>query len=112
MFVFRGPDGECARTPEEMQRTFQKWRAWIDGIKARGQHIAGAPLEESPGKVVRGSGGATIVDGPFAEAKEVVAGYLLVKTASFTEAVEISRGCPGLDNGGSVEVRQVMPLPS
>jgi len=111
MFVFRGPDGQCVRTPAEMQQNFEKWMAWIAGMKARGQYLGGAPLEEKPGKVLRSPGGGNVTDGPFAEAKEVVAGYLLIKTPTFDEAVALSQGCPGLDAGGSVEVRQIMPMP-
>jgi hypothetical protein len=111
LFVFRGPDGQCVRTPEEMQQTFQKWMTWIAGMKARGQYLGGAPLEEKLGAVLRGPGGGHVTDGPFAEAKEVVAGYMLIAAKTFGEAVEISKGCPGYEVGGSVEVRQIMPVP-
>jgi hypothetical protein len=112
MFVFRNPAAMPDPTPEQMQQIFQQWRTWIDGIKAKGIYLAGDPLEDAPAKVLRSPRGAKIIDGPFAEAKEIVAGYVLLKSKTFAEAVRISKGCPGLLYGGSVEVRQLMPMPS
>jgi len=110
MFVFRSPIDFPDPSPEQMQKNFQRWMDWIQGMRAKGQYIAGDPLDDAPGKVLRGPG--RITDGPFAEAKEVVGGYMLIKARSFAEAVEIAKGCP-FDTGGgqSVEVRQLMPLP-
>jgi hypothetical protein len=51
-----------------------------------------------------------MTDGPFAETKEVVGGYMLIKAKTFAEAVRLSKGCPGLERGGCVEVRQLMPM--
>lgn len=111
MFVFRDCAGQPDASPEQMQAHFQKWMAWIQTMKSRSQYIAGEPLEESPGKVLRGPRGAQATDGPFAEAKEVVGGYMLIAARDFNHAVEISRDCPAFEVGGSVEVRQVMPVP-
>jgi hypothetical protein len=47
------------------------------------------------------------VDGPFAESKESIAGYILLHVATLDEAVKIAKECPGLDYGVSVEVRLV-----
>jgi hypothetical protein len=48
------------------------------------------------------------MDGPFAEGKEVVGGYLLIRSNDLDEAVEISKGCPGYEFDGSVEVREIL----
>jgi hypothetical protein len=52
---------------------------------------------------------ATVVDGPFAEAKEAVGGYWLIQAKSKEEAVEWARRCPAQD-GDVIEVRQVHEL--
>lgn len=112
MFVFRYPADMPDQSPEEMQRSFQKWMAWIQAMRAQGQYIAGEPLEDVPGKVLRGPRGAKGIDGPFAEAKEVVAGYMLIRARDFAHAVEIARDCPIYETAkGSVEVRQIKPMP-
>jgi hypothetical protein len=54
-------------------------------------------------------GGRTVVDGPFAEAKELVAGFWLIQAKSRDEAVEWARRCPNPTPGseGEIEIRQV-----
>jgi hypothetical protein len=49
-----------------------------------------------------------VTDGPFAEAKDVVGGYSLIKARDISEAAELAKGCPILDRSGRVEVRPVM----
>jgi len=51
----------------------------------------------------------SIVDGPFAEAREAVGGYWLIQARSKAEAVEWARRCPARD-GDVIEVRQVDAL--
>jgi len=51
----------------------------------------------------------TVVDGPFAEAKEAVGGYWLIQAKSKAEAVEWARRCPAQD-GDVIEVRQIHEL--
>ena len=46
-------------------------------------------------------------DGPYTEIKELIGGYSLVKTGSLEEATEIAKGCPILEVGGNVEVREI-----
>ncbi|HEX8212372.1 MAG TPA: YciI family protein [Longimicrobium sp.] len=57
-------------------------------------------------------GGRTVVDGPFAEAKELVAGFWLIQAKSRDEAVEWARRCPNPTPGseGEIEIRQVFEM--
>ena len=55
-----------------------------------------------------GGGERTVTDGPFAETKELIAGYWLLQVRSFEEAVEWIKRCPNPHNdGGEIEIRQV-----
>jgi hypothetical protein len=59
----------------------------------------------SSGARIKFSGGKpTITDGPFAEAKELVAGYMLISVKSRDEALEWVRRWPALDGDGEVEL--------
>jgi hypothetical protein len=50
----------------------------------------------------------TVTDGPFAETKELIAGYWLMEVGSFEEAVEWIKRCPNPhDEPGEIEIRQV-----
>lgn len=109
MFVFRSPADLADPSPEEMQQIYEKWMSWIRDMKAKDQYLAGDPLEDA-GRVLRGPRGGQVTDGPFAEAKEVVAGYMLIKARTLEHAAEIARDCPGYARGGTVEVREVMPV--
>lgn len=103
-FLFRGRD--MSASPEQMQKNMQRWIAWFKELGAKG-HIKdpGHPLEAT-GTVVRGKQ-KSIHDGPYAEAKDVVGGYMLIEASDLAHAVEISKGCPILEVGGSVEVRPI-----
>jgi hypothetical protein len=57
-------------------------------------------------RVKFGAGKPKVVDGPFAEAKEVVGGFWLVDVKSKAEAVEWARRCPAGD-GDIIEIRQI-----
>jgi len=106
-FLYRG--GERPSSPEQGQQVLQKWMAWFKDLGDNG-HIVdrGQPLERS-GKIVRGTS-KTVTDGPFAETKDVVGGFTLIKANDVAHAAELAKGCPILDRGGYVEVRPVMRL--
>jgi len=93
------------RTPEEMQAMMKRWMDWIGGIAAQNKLVdRGNRLNES-GKVLKANG--TVTNGPYAEIKESIGGYSLIKAASYEEAIELSKGCPVLTVGGTVEVREI-----
>lgn len=106
MLIFRGNEWHKGLSPEEMQKISDQWMAWFKGLTEQGKAVAGNPLEPR-GKIVSGAGGH-VVDGPFAESKEAVGGYFLLKVSDMDEAVAIAQDCPGLPYGAKVEVRPVM----
>jgi hypothetical protein len=106
MLIFRGTDWHNGLSPEEMQQVAGQWLAWFNRLKEQGMVVAGNPLE-SQGKIVSGKSGRLVADGPFAESKEAIGGYFLLKVASLEEAVTIAKDCPGLAFGVKVEVRPV-----
>lgn len=71
--------------------------------------LAGEGLKpSSQGKRVRFSGSKrTVIDGPFAEAKELIAGYSIWQVRSMEEAVEWVKRCPNLPGESDVEIRPV-----
>ncbi|MGO9454428.1 MAG: YciI family protein [Candidatus Binataceae bacterium] len=103
-FLFRGRD--TSASPEQMQQYAQNWLAWFKQLGEKG-HIkeTGHPLEHT-GKVVKGKQ-KSVLDGPYAEAKDIVNGYVLIEAKDLAHAVEIAKGCPIFDVGGFVEVRPV-----
>lgn len=60
-------------------------------------------------RVTFAGGKPKVVDGPFAEAKEVVGGYWMIQVKSREEAIEWARRCPGSENE-TIEIRQVQEM--
>ncbi len=106
-YLFRGR--ETSASPEQMQKHMEKWVAWFKEIGAEG-HLKepGHPLELT-GKVVKGKQ-KIVNDGPYAEAKDVVGGYIVIEAKDLSHAVELSKGCPILEVDGSVEVRPIQRI--
>lgn len=108
MLIFRGTDWYKDLSPDQMQQVFDQWMTWFNRLKDEGTALAGNPLEPG-GKIVSGQNGRIVSDGPFAESKESIGGYFLLKVATMAEAVTIAQQCPGLPYGIRVEVRPVAP---
>lgn len=85
----------------------EKYMAWLDDIKKRGQYLNSAKLHDQTGRRLTVRGGE-VIDGPFIEAKEAVGGFVLLQADSLDAATDIARGCPALAlQNGYVEVRLV-----
>jgi hypothetical protein len=112
VFLFRATETErreAMATPEQAQRSLQAWLAWIRDLEAKG-HLKdrGQPLELT-GKVVRGKK-RVVTDGPYAEAKDLLLGFMVIEARDLADAVELAAGCPIVEGGGSVEIRPVGKL--
>ncbi len=93
---------------KDMQEAMGKFTEWVSSLALAGKLKLAQPLSHD-GKVVGGSRDQrTVSDGPFAESKEAVGGYLLLTVADMEEAIAIARECPLIDWGSSVEVRPVI----
>ena len=106
MMIFRTEQDKSEISPEQMQVMVKQWQDWIGGIASQGKFVATNALGYQ-GKTVHADG--AITDGPYAEVKEIVGGYIIVKADNLEDAVKLSEGCPTLEiPGGKVEVRDVM----
>ena len=107
MLLFRGPHWDKGLSPEELQATMDKVMAWFEELNERGKIKASQPLG-AQGRIISGTNGRLVVDGPFAESKEAVGGYLVLLADDLNEAVEIARSMPTLKYGITVEVRPIL----
>lgn len=106
MFLFRGGNTHIstAKTQAAMD-IIQTWNDWMQGLAEKGI-LAGGDALQVTGKHVKGSK-KIVSDGPYAEGNEMVGGNLIVNAKDINDAVEISKGCPILNENGSVEVRPI-----
>jgi hypothetical protein len=111
IFLYRTPEAERRErmgTPERAQQSMQMWMAWMRDLEAKG-HLKdrGQPLDGA-GKVVRK--GKVVTDGPYAETKDLVAGFTIIEARDLEEAADLAAGCPILQGSGAVEVRPVLRM--
>jgi len=92
-------------SPDQFQKQMAEWGAWMGGLAKAGRLRDGKPLGAGA-RCVRAS---IVTDGPYAEAKDVVGGYVIVGCDSMDHAVETARGCPTVALGGLIEVREISP---
>jgi hypothetical protein len=90
-----------------MQEVTTTWMNWMGSIAAQNKLAnSGNRLSVTQAKTVKSNN--VIIDGPYTEMKEFISGYIVVKTASIEEAIELAQGCPILKIDGNVEVRAVV----
>jgi hypothetical protein len=101
--MYRGAPSDSKPSPAQMQEMFAAFSEWKEKFKANILDM-GSKLKPS-GKVVRASG---VTDGPFAEAKEVVGGFMIVGADDYKGAVAVVKAMPGMQMpGSSVEIREM-----
>jgi hypothetical protein len=105
LFVYRGGSAATAKmTPEEMQQEMKKWEKWIGEAMQKGWMLDAGDALTPEGRVVNAK---VITDGPFVEAKEIVGGFSIVQADTIDAAAQLAKGCPGVQAGGTVEVRRL-----
>jgi hypothetical protein len=109
LLLFRntGPENFSHLSGDQRDDLIARWNEWYDKLARQGKAIEGQPLEPQA-RLITGAGGARVIDGPFAEAKEAIGGYVKLLAESFEEATEIGRGHPALAFGMEIEVRQAV----
>ena len=104
MLLYRSDEFYNRLSQQELQTLMNENNAWIQRLTAQGKVKPGRALDRK-GAIVSGKNGRVVTDGPFAESKEAIGGYLLVDVETLDEAIAIARSIPGLAYGGSIEVR-------
>ena len=107
MLFIRNGDEPSQLSPEEIQQAIQRFSAWARKLREQGKLIAAEKLKDNEGLLLSTRNGQIVVDGPFAETKETIGGYFVIEAVNLEQAIEITKECPALDNGGKVELREV-----
>jgi len=109
MVFFKGPEiGEMTPTPE-MIEAFKAMDVFTEELVKAGVFVAAAGLKPSADskRVVFEGGKRTVIDGPFAEAREMVAGFSIWEVKDMDEALAWVARCPNHmpDRPGEIEIR-------
>ena len=99
-----------ARTQAEGEAVYERMVRFAGELSQRGvlRAVESLSSQDNAARVKVSGGSAQVVDGPFAEAKEMVGGFFLLDCATREEAVAIAAQCPAAE-WATVEVRAVGP---
>ncbi|ETX08204.1 YciI family protein [Candidatus Entotheonella palauensis] len=113
MLIMHRDTGRYAvRSPEERQQVLAEYAAWRMELEKHGHYLDANKLTDHDGRYLSfHNGEVRVVDGPYAEAKEIMGGYLIFRAADYDEAVKIASRCPHLKHGWRLELREVGVIP-
>jgi hypothetical protein len=94
---------DADKSKEEIQSVIDQFYAWHERLVSEDKFRPGRRLATGTKFVTR----TEIIDGPFAETKEVIGGYWFVVASSLQEAAAIAAGSPCLAYGLSYEIRPI-----
>lgn len=109
--VYLEPGALAGLTPEEQADLDRESLAYDEELARRGHFLAASALQgAATASTIRRKGGAPVVmDGPFAETKEVLAGFIFVDAADKAEALKIASRIP-VGRHGAIEVRPELDI--
>jgi hypothetical protein len=97
-------DAQTHLSPDEAQRTLERYLQWNDDLEKAGNPPGGGGLS-ARGRVVR-RGGLEVTDGPFVEGTEILGGFISIEATDLDAAEKIFSSHPHLEFG-SIEVRKI-----
>lgn len=94
-------------SPEEIQAIIAEYSAWYESLKRADRVVESGKLTDDGGRRIEGSDASfRVLDGPYAEGKEVVGGFFVIRAEDYDDAVAQSRTCPHVKYGW-IEIRQI-----
>src|SRR3569833_810613 len=104
LLLFTGNEWWNKLSAEQIQQVIDQSKEWHGNLAAAGKVKASQALARE-GATISGKNARVITDGPFAESKEAIGGYLLLEAASLDEAIAIAKACPSLRHNTTIDVR-------
>lgn len=107
MLLFRMQPSNEQPTEEQLMAMHQKWGAYIGNIAAKAKLVSTSRLGFEGNKI---DSSLSVKSGIEIANNETLTGNMVIKATTLQEATEIAKGCPILAMGGSVEVRNTIPM--
>jgi hypothetical protein len=109
LLIYPKPGSEEALGEDESKAVSAEYLAFRDDPRCLG----GAHLQpiETATTVRHGGGEHLIIDGPYADTKEVLGGYFVFDASDLDEVLEVAQRIPAVRFGGAVEVRPLFEIP-
>jgi hypothetical protein len=111
LLIYDAESQWASMSEEERGKMFQEYMTFTESIKKSGHWVGGDPLQPTTtATTVRVRNGRTATtDGPFAETREQLGGYYMIKASNLDEATGIAARVPSA-RIGSIEVRPIMEM--
>jgi hypothetical protein len=110
LLIHESPEAWATRPLDESDPYVAAWRSYYKALVGAGVYVGGNPLEvpETATTLRMVDGRMQIQDGPFADTKEQLAGFIVIEVPSIDEALEWGSRCPATSMG-ALEVRPLAP---
>ena len=111
LMIYANESGWSAMTPAEQQQGVAAYSAYTEALKKAGILVGSNRLQgSSTATVVRMTGGKSqVLDGPYVDSKEQLAGYYLIDVPDLDAALSWAARCPGASHG-AMEVRPIWSM--
>jgi hypothetical protein len=111
LLIYGDESGRAKASKADMEQMFAAYGAYTEALKKAGAMKDGNPLQgSSTASIVRVKDGKTkVLNGPYAESKEQLAGYYIIDVKDLDAALSWAAKCPGAQYG-TMEVRPVMAM--
>lgn len=111
LLLHENPADYAGMSPAELSDIVARYSAWAGELGQAGKLAGGEKLTDDGGRHLSLKAGAPVaVDGPYAEAKDVIGGYFVINALDDAEAQSISQTCPHLRGGNWIEIRRIEKL--
>jgi hypothetical protein len=109
VLIYGDESAQTDMAPEEQAVEMKAWTDYTEWLREKGWFVGGEALQETASATtVREKDGKIVTtDGPFAETKEQLGGFYLLRCENLDEAIEAASKIPSVGRG-SVEVRPIM----
>lgn len=110
LLIYESPEAFATRKGDGNDPYTGAWRAYHKALVESGAYVGGDPLEvpETGTTISIKEGKRRVQDGPFADTKEQLGGFIIIEVPSLDEALEWAARCPAA-SPGAVEVRPIAP---
>lgn len=88
------------------ENSMEKWNKWMSDLVQSGKFVSGFPFMPQ-GKRATGEMNISDYDGG---ASNAISSFIIIEAKDMEEAVKISEGCPAYEEGGTIEIREEMPM--
>lgn len=110
LMFFETPTETARRAGPDAGQYWAAWTRYFDMVRATTEVLSGNPLQPGETKTLvrNGASGRVVEDGPFPDAREELAGYVILDLADIDAAIALAEGAPCAAAGGHVEIRPVL----